>query len=422
MRQALIIRCYSAVSFTSQVFRIPVAYLLVKHINSLDIYFIVTSLSMPAQYLASEVFQYRKINWRNIDIPEKISFAILIATIVYVVFTRDILVSSLSIFYTLSLMIAACFAYSLRIKCGATIFLSADALLNVLITLVVVVLSAFSSESLLSYYLVCAYTLINALYAITSYSYLRQNKYKMNQMSSPESSKIEYKNRNVGLLQLLLMFTMHLQRVLISILWPTLLGIVSIVSNITMGWKRMVLDDAVFLEKINIKPFLISNIVKDSFRTYFIFSIPMIILSFVIFVFSKLDISLFNKCINLHISTLTPIVMLLILYFASLPSGIIATNLIRTGDFLPSRLSVCFIVFLQLIIILALLLEYFYFWLVPPKFIWIIIFLTVSINIVLFNDYLFFHINGSKVELFTKSTLFYLLCSFILLLMVKYGM
>lgn len=441
------LRLYPLLSFIAQACRIPVAFIVVKNSDFLNLYLIVISMTIPASYLASEVFQYRRIDLLSLKLSDKISCGILLITILYVLINYGGIVALFYSLYIIALLASSMAAYNIRINLGVKYFLVADMLLNMCLTLLVVIVSLTINNFKLSYALLIVYIGVYLVYTLVAIVKVYPQRIYTSRQEVPEaiaSSAIKLNGGDklpahdyIAFIQMLLMLTTQLERAVIGAIYPIFLGFISIAASIHQGWRRLVLDDAILVDRIFKAKQSVAEIVVNSFNLYFLCSVPVIVIcagiiwGLKLLSIDSIDINKFALLHFLNISHVKNILAVAIIYFAALPSSIVSINLIRTHAYTPRKLLIVILLLIQLLLLFLLalcyavkhdipqlsydlqqLLGFFTQIVTSSNMIWAILFVTVGINIVLFNDFIFsaFDYKEKKLIVFTKSCVWYFVC------------
>ncbi|MBP9742726.1 MAG: hypothetical protein KBD37_05130 [Burkholderiales bacterium] len=440
----IILRLYPLLSFIAQACRIPVAFIVVKDSNFLNIYLIVISMTIPASYLASEVFQYRYIDLLSLKLSDKISCGILLITILYVLINYGGIVALFYSLYIIALLASSIAAYNIRINLGVKYFLVADMVLNMCLTLFVIMVSLTINNFKLSYALLIVYIGVYLVYTLVAIAKIYLQRMSTSQQVCPKAiaaSKAQLHGGDkvpvhdyIAFVQMLLMLTTQLERAVIGTIYPLFLGFISIAASIHQGWRRLVLDDAILVDRIFKSQKSLVDIVVNSFNLYFLCSVPVIVICGGIIWGLKLlplEINKFNIFYSLNVLTVKNILALAIIYFAALPSSIVSINLIRTHTYTPRKWLIVILLLIQLLLLFMLalcytvkhdipqlpyyvqqLVEFFAQVMTSLNIIWAILFVTVGINIVLLNDFIFsaFDDKEKRRRVFMKSCGWYFVC------------
>lgn len=389
-------------TFLSQLFRLPLAFLLIDDIDQLNDYFIVFSLCIPIHFLTNEIILYKgfnrlkSINFKN----DSFILSCIIITILYFLFFHTYLLP-LFIFYSISILIYNVCQYFVRENINVYTFIKYEFLLNIIVSVFFIFLLLKFNENL-SFLLIFFISIFNLVVSLFILARLIREKLLNN---IPEKQVVEGNYK----IHVNLMIVTQLERLIISSFFPVGLSFIVLVSTFVEAMRRLIYDDSqLFMDIKNKYNRYYEQLIDNKFTLYIkgyfffiFFSVPVyfIIVKFNYWTFFLDD---FNHM---------PIIYsVFIIYCISSPPGIIVINFIRTG-FYPRvknayHISILYIIFYSSVLILIKLeLMYFY----------TIYFLVVIFMSTLLNNIFFYNLCKEYYSKFYKYIYFHITLCFIVI-------
>lgn len=371
------LRWYSAISFASQFLRVPMLISLVVHLESLSLYFLVTLASIPFQFFALEILQYRSKGKTFKASEQVIILIIFLVTIVHVGHSQGYINLLWYLGFGISLLVHGAAIGHVRNAKGARGVLYFECISSVMATCGVIAAATLVPELSMSQAIISVLAASNLLFGIVI---LRSTK------AAPIISETD-SSVQAGIAPLTaILATTQLERLVVSIGSPEFLTVISLAGGLVQGWRKVAMDDAIVFESIRTSSVSSFAKVIDSEvrRGCIVFLLPacLALLSYFLspYMFAWTVKHGILKSLSLEMYRSVP--LLLCVYLTSLPTGIIMINLLRSGRVRVPRIAWAYLVS-------VIIIEFF---LLSPQtifsrglgIVWTVIGLTASINVLFF--------------------------------------
>lgn len=372
-------RWFSALSFLSQFLRVPVLLSVANHAESLTLYFLVTLASIPFQFLALEVFQYRKSSRPYQAHEIVIITVVLFVTVIHIGFAHGFETLFWYLIFGISLLMYGSGVGRIRSQYGARGVLLAEAMSGATGTIFIALAAAVVPEHLLSRAVLLILVAMNLVFFVLV----------KRQDGSTLESQLESHPGKHGILPLTgILISTQLERLLLGAIAPTFLTVISLAAGFVQAWRKVGMDDAIVFESLSRASGerLDKAMSLQQKRGFTVFLLPALlsIVGFYVVPYIQPFLVKFGILKSLPLTTLQAAPMLMALYMASLPAGIVMINMLRDGRVRPKTTGS---VFLIAVIVVEMVLLVFatsaIFTALSP---WVVVALTASLNLVLYRS------------------------------------
>ncbi|MGJ7914625.1 hypothetical protein ACI48D_03990 [Massilia sp. LXY-6] len=372
-------RWFSAISFISQFLRVPLLLSVANHAESLTLYFLVTLASIPFQFLALEVLQYRKNNQSYETHEIGIVAIVLSFTIIHIFLVHGAEALWWYLVFGISLLMYGAGIGRLRSQYGAHQVLFVEAVSGATGTIIIALAAKFVPEVFLSRAVLLILAMANAVIFLIAKKQGIQN----------SNDPIETSGGKHGIMPLTgILISTQLERLVIGAVAPAFLTVISLAAGLVQAWRKVGMDDAVVFESLSGTPNqrLDEAMFFQQKRGFAVF-LPAALLSIVGFYLAPYvqpRLAKLGILKSLPITTFQAAPMLMALYMASLPAGIVMINMLRDGRARPNMAGSGFLI--GIIVVETALLVFSgasIFSAVSP---WMVVGLTASLNLVLYRS------------------------------------
>ncbi|CAH0149871.1 hypothetical protein SRABI118_00502 [Massilia sp. Bi118] len=372
-------RWFSAISFLSQFLRVPVLLSVASHAESLTLYFLVTLASIPFQFLALEVFQYRKRGSPYHKHELGIIVVVLAVTLVHILLVHGIETLAWYLIFGISLLLYGTGIGRIRSQGGAHRVLFAEAISGAAGTVSIALAAAVVPEHLLS-------KVVLSILAATNFVIFILVKNK----SAPlEKSQLDSNLARHGILPLTgILISTQLERLVLGTIAPTFLTVISLAAGLVQAWRKVGMDDAIVFESLShTSSEKLGKAMSSQQRRGFAVFLPPVLLSIIGFYsvpYIHPFLLKFGILKSLSVTTLQAAPMLMALYMASLPAGIVMINMLRDGRMRPNMIGTSFLI--GVIVVEISLLVFSGATIFVELSPWLVVGLTASLNLILYRS------------------------------------
>lgn len=372
-------RWFSAISFLSQFLRVPVLLSVANHADSLTLYFLVTLASIPFQFLALEVFQYRKKGSVYRAHEFGIIALVLCVTLIHTCFIHGIETLIWYLVFGVSLLLYGTGIGRIRSQFGAHRVLFAEAISGATGTIFIALAAALVPESFLSRAVLLTLAATNLVIFL-----LAEDRH-----GAVAEPRLEMSSARHGILPLTgILISTQLERLVLGAVAPTFLTVISLAAGLVQAWRKVGMDDAIVFESLShtSSQQLDKAMTSQQRRGFKVFLPPVLlsILGFYAVPYIQPFLVRFGILKSLPMSTLQAAPMLMALYMASLPAGVVMINMLRDGRVHPKRIGTNFLI--GVIAVEVSLLVFSGTTISAVLSPWLVVGLTASLNLVLYRS------------------------------------
>ena len=326
-------RIFAGITFVNQLIRVPLLLSFAVTIRDLEVYFIITATSIPVQFVAHDVLQYRDRSY-NIKPFEFYGLPLLIiGSILYVAWHYGSEVGLIYLIYALALILYSWSVGLLRAISSARRVLAVDAVYNTVTTILACVIAigiVNTSDLGLAILLTQAFTAI----CMAGFNcFLIKGAEPMNKQSALLINGERIIGNTLPLTLAGIMVVTQLERLIIAASQPIVLACISLAAGATQAIRKVGLDDAVVYEALRqykAKQFALA-MRSQLMQARKIFYIPLllaILANFFIFEIAEIcaQLGVFRSLTSDGFAITANI---LCIYLASIPPGLIVINTLR---------------------------------------------------------------------------------------------
>ena len=333
-------RLYAGIIVFCQLTRVPSFVLLTPSTQVLDVYFIVVSSVILAQFAAVELLGYRVISNQTSSSIWKFLVLCLLALLSFIYIEHGLQIVMLCAIMCASILLLGFMLGAIRLNCGAASILKFEAFYNLsLNSSSISVLFIFLNSDHLSHTLLLANVTVNFVAAFFGGIYT--NKFRSKNQESVRKIEGEPENTNIYLVTAFMLVT-QVERLLIGSIYPSVLVAIVIAGTVMQILRRMILDDAIIYKELSSLCFnrrveYMLATLNTLRRWYFLFAlVPLAILladgsSFIAMLLPSLEVEIIE--LSLWISLIYMIV-------AALSQLVINLIRVNNGKLSPNNLYI----------------------------------------------------------------------------------
>ena len=326
-------RVFALISFFNQLIRVPILLSVASSIAYLETYFVITATSIPVQFVAHEILQYRNHSHKVLTIERYGAPLLMAGSIFYVTFYHGLAAGGIYLAFAVALVLYSSSIGLLRQTGSAHQVLAADAMYNTGTTvLACTVAIVLANNSGLGLAILLAQASIAFCMAGLISCFIKCSKSKATAPVSPVS--LEPFNTGSGPIVLGgIMVATQLERLVISASQPVVLACISLAGAAAQALRKVGMDDAVVFEALrqhcsNGLCQVIRSQLRQA-RTIFYAPLP---LAFAALFFGRDIVELAHKLgvlRSLDHASFSIAATILCIYLASMPPGLIMINILR---------------------------------------------------------------------------------------------
>lgn len=336
-------RVFAAITLLNQIVRVPLLLSLVNSAKDLEIYFIISATSIPVQFIAQDILQYRRGTNRLMPY-ERIGLPLLVCgSIAYVAWHNGFAIACNYLIFSVAILLYGASVGYLREIFTAKRVLAMDALYNTGTTTIAVILSLFIRDgSKLGQIIILSQAGMAIIVCALNFYTIRY-KYLC---KSPEAMPISlsYDSSSATSLVLIsIMATTQLERLVIAASQPVVLICISLAAGITQAWRKIGMDDAVVFERLGqLRGKIMYQAMCSELRhARYVFYPPLIFALIASGFIDKIAAwcSLHGVLRSLNYDNFATTIAILCIYLAVMPPAIVMVNTLRQRIFPLHRLG-----------------------------------------------------------------------------------
>jgi len=356
-------RVFAAITFLNQIVRVPLLLFLANSAKDLEVYFVISATSIPVQFIAQDILQYRSKTHRQLSF-ERIGLPLFaIGSIAYVAWHHGFAIGCSYLIFAVSILLYGASVGYLRDIFSAKQVLAMDALYNTGTTLVAVTSVLLTQDgSKLGYSVIFSQAGMAVTICIINLLAIRRK--RRDGLTSPitlAKASISH-NSSTPLILSSLMATTQLERLIIAASQPAVLVCISLAAGVVQAWRKVGMDDAVVFERLRQR---LDEDFYHAMRSELIHArlvfYPPLLLSLIASVFiydiaNWLSTHGFFRSLDsfIYLNTLA----IICIYLAAMPPAIVMINTLRQRIAPLHQIGWSALIFLCLVELLALIFPY----------------------------------------------------------------
>ena len=358
-RRASFWRLFAAITFLNQIVRVPIFLFLANSVRDLEVYFVISATSIPIQFIAFDILQYRRKPHRLPPL-ELIALPVFASgSIVYVILHNGLIVGYSYLIFAIAILLYGASVGYLRDVFSAERVLAMDAIYNTGTTIIAVAsLLLIQDGSNLGYSVIFSQAGMAVIICILNGFAIRRKRRESLPSTMVVATASIGSNSAAPLILASLMATTQLERLIIAATQPALLVCISLAAGVIQALRKVGMDDAVVFERLH------HRLDKDFYQAMrsqliharFVFYLPLVFALVALFFIN--DIASWSIAHGIFrtigYSGYVNTVVIVCVYFAAMPPGIVMINTVRLQFFALHRLGWIVILLVVLIEILAM--------------------------------------------------------------------
>jgi hypothetical protein len=327
-------RVFAAITFLNQIVRVPLLLSLATSVKDLEAYFVISATSIPVQFIAQDILQYRSKIHRIMPF-ERIGLPLFAcASIAYVTWHHGWGIGFSYLVFAVAILLYGASVGHLRDVFPAGRVLAMDALYNTGATFMgVTSVLLVHDGSKLGIVVILSQAGIAALVSVLNVFSIRRKHHSVVTATTIMSPPPDNRIKSTPLMLASIMATTQLERLVIAVSQPAVLVSISLAAGITQAWRKIGMDDALVFERLRQRSNadLYHAMRAELIRARFMFY-PPLLFAIIASVFVS-DIAgwcsangLFR---SLDLDGYTTTAAILCVYLAVMPSAIVMINTLR---------------------------------------------------------------------------------------------
>jgi hypothetical protein len=327
-------RFFAAISFLNQIARVPLMLSMATSARDLEAYFIISATSIPIQFIAQDILQYRGKSHQS-SIFEIIGLSIFACgSIIYVGWHHGSEIGGTYLVFAISILIYGASVGYLREVYPAQIVLAMEAFYNTGVTILAVTIVFLNKDqTLLGNAIIFAQASVAATVSLLNVIAFRRKKYLPQQNSVSQPYLNDGKGIGTSMVLVGIMVTTQLERLVIANSEPLVLMCITLAAGVVTACRKIGLDDAVVFERLRQRRASgFSGVLKSELKQARIVFYPILMLALIGNAYIG-EIAVWCKAHGLFRS-LDPVdygatVTILCIYLAITPHAIMLINSLR---------------------------------------------------------------------------------------------
>jgi hypothetical protein len=327
-------RVFAAITFLNQLVRVPLLLSLATTVDSLLAYFIIAATSIPVQFIAQDILQYRSGSHR-LSLFESLGMPIFACgSISYVTWHYGLELGALYLIFALALMFYGASVGRLRDVFPPERILASDAIYNTCTTLLAATAAVLlRSDDKLGHSVILAQAGTAAAVGLLNMVFTRRKNQLMPTGTGSWSPSSLTANTATPLMLAGIMVTTQLERLVIAASQPAILACIALAAGVTQAWRKIGMDDALVFERLRQRSdngllHAISAELKHARRVFY----PPLLLCLGSYIFIS-DIAAWSLSHGIfpsldrtgYVNTMA----ILCIYLAAMPPAIVMVNTLR---------------------------------------------------------------------------------------------
>lgn len=244
-------RVFAAITFLNQIVRVPLLLFLANSAKDLEVYFVISATSIPVQFIAQDILQYRSKTFRLLPFERIVLPLFACGSIAYVALHHGFAIGCSYLIFAASILLYGASVGYLRDIFPAKRVLAMDALYNTGATLMAVTsVLLIQDGSKLGHSII--FSQAGMASTICALNLLAIRRKRRDALPSPIAIATVSNSHNstTPLILASLMATTQLERLIIAASQPAVLVCISLAAGVTQAWRKVGMDDAVVFERL----------------------------------------------------------------------------------------------------------------------------------------------------------------------------
>lgn len=324
-------RIFAGITFLNQVIRVPLLLSLASSASRLEDYFIVAATSIPIQFIAQEILQF-KSRQSPAAIFERAAISMLAgSSIAYVTWYHGWILGGAYLVFAIAVLLHGAAIGHLREAFPAELVVGVEAAYNTCITAFTLgAVFAWQNYENLGYIVVLAQASAAVLVGSLAFLVSRKRPITITSIVTPNSSNAA---TTTSIVLTGIMITTQLERLIIAATHPIALACISLAAGITQAWRKVCLDDAIVFQRLresnpmNFFDAMIKELRKARFAFY-----PPLVAALVALMFTQEIADQIKSLGILRSLTTTDLALttsILCIYLSAMPPAIVMINSLR---------------------------------------------------------------------------------------------
>lgn len=244
-------RVFAAITFLNQIVRVPLLLLLATKVENLQAYFIIASTSIPVQFIAQDILQYRSRSHR-LTLFESFGLPLFACgSIAYVTWHYGLEFGAIYLIFALALMFHGDSVGRLRDASPPELVLASDAIYHTCTTMLAASAALLlGGEDMLGHIVILAQTGTAAAVGLLNVVFTRRRRHLVPIATGTLAPSSVAANTATPMVLAGIMATTQLERLVIAASQPAILACISLAAGITQAWRKIGMDDALVFERL----------------------------------------------------------------------------------------------------------------------------------------------------------------------------
>lgn len=229
----------------------PLLLSLATKVENLQAYFVIAATSIPVQFIAQDILQYRSRSHR-LSLFESLGMPLFACgSIAYVTWHYGLELGALYLIFALALMFYGASVGRLRDVFPPERILASDAIYNTCTTLLAATAALLlKGDDKLGHSVILAQTGTAAAIGLLNVVFTRRKDHLTPFAAGPLRPNLDASNSSTPLALAGIMATTQLERLVIAASQPAVLACISLAAGVTQAWRKIGMDDALVFERL----------------------------------------------------------------------------------------------------------------------------------------------------------------------------
>lgn len=244
-------RIFAAITFLNQIVRVPLLLSLANSAKDLEVYFVISATSIPVQFIAQDILQYRSKTHRLLPF-ERMGLPIFACgSIAYVAWHHGLTIGCSYLIFAVAILLYGASVGYFRDVFPAKRVLAMDALYNTGTTLMAVTsVLLIHDGSKLGYSIIFSQAGMAVTICVLNVLAIRRKRRDVLPSPMAMATASISQNSVTPMILTSLMATTQLERLIIAASQPAVLVCISLAAGVTQAWRKLGMDDAVVFERL----------------------------------------------------------------------------------------------------------------------------------------------------------------------------
>lgn len=311
----------------------PLLLSLANSAKDLESYFVISATSIPVQFIAQDILQYRSKAHRLLPFERMGVLILACGSITYVAWHHGLTIGSSYLIFSVAILLHGASVGYFRDVFPAKRVLAMDALYNTGTTLMAVTsVLLIHDGSKLGYSIIFSQAGMAATICVLNVLAIRRKSRDASSSPMAMATASISQNSATPLILVSIVATTQLERLIISASQPAVLACISLAAGVAQAWRKVGMDDAVVFERLRQRQEDLYQAMRSELILARLIFYPPLVVALIVTVFIN-DIAVWFS-VHGFFRSLDPsgyvnTAAIICIYFAAMPPAIVMINTVR---------------------------------------------------------------------------------------------